>query len=140
MKCSKARNVHSQFPKDRRRGYLPPKGLLKVQFHEAFEAGCLQAEEDSLVFKERFDMLMAAMMANICDGCPVWTGSGPACKCFQKYHTHMKHAERAVSTERQKAHFKTQEKCSICNRKIRGPNHQEGKHHQEALARQGAKP
>lgn len=133
----RARNVSSQFPQDRQ-GYCPPRGVLKAQFHEAHEAGCLQAEEDSLAFKERFDMLMRAMMANLCDSCPIWTQDGPACECFQKYHTAMTHCERAVGAERQKTYFKTVERCSICGFKIKGANHQSGKHHQEALARQGA--
>jgi hypothetical protein len=135
----RARNVSSFFPTETKgiwRGqYLPPQGKLKASFDEAHEAGCLQAETNNPTFRERFPLLMIALLCNPCDGCPIWEQDGPACECFQKYHTAMANAEIRITAERGKAHVKTTEKCSVCGFKIKGANHEEGIHHKAAVAK-----
>ena len=65
--------------------YLPPVGILGHDFNLLKEAGCIQAENDSM--REMFHMLMGATEHNPCNGCPVWDRKGPDCKAFQKHHS-----------------------------------------------------
>lgn len=78
-----------RFPKHERgpyRGrYIDPEGQLVGCFEELMRAGCIQAELPHMV--PRFHVLMVATGKNPCNGCPVWSEKGPACKAFQKYHT-----------------------------------------------------
>jgi len=82
-------DISHLFPKGTRgikhRGYLPPKGALLAAFEQAMEAGCIQAEMDSL--RGMYAAIMVWTNCNPCCGCPEWDRIGPKCGCFQKHHT-----------------------------------------------------
>ena len=62
-----------------------PVGQLAGSFSQLQEEGCIQCEFDSLF--EQFNVLMLHVANNPCNGCPVWSEKGEACRAYQKYHT-----------------------------------------------------
>ncbi len=114
------------------RGFLPPVGILKAEFHEAAPAGCIQA-----TMSVYFDGLMKVTKYNPCNGCPAWKAKGPTCECFQQYHSAFRAAKAKITAEeasQKELHTRVIERCTDCGLRVRGPNHKEGKHHLQRIA------
>jgi len=131
------KRITQQFPKESNRKnakYLPPKGMLVAQYPEAKAAGCIQAESEELFYNG----LMQATKFNPCDGCSVWDRKGPACPCFNQYHTAVRDAKAVVAKEERKQkelHTRHVERCPDCGLRIRGSKegHESGQQHLQRM-------
>jgi hypothetical protein len=99
------KTIDSHFPlchKGRWKGqYAPPRGIVKGDYEQLQEAGCIQATDLKL-----FTGLMKATANNPCNGCPTWHDNGPKCGAFQKYHvayTRYLEADKAKQEENRAA-------------------------------------
>jgi hypothetical protein len=114
-----------------------PRGVLRGTFAELFSSGCIQTGADVCKTlaeaSDRFGSLFIGLSletnGNLCNGCPALNGG--ACKAFKLYHTSK---QMPPATSPRNAERRAVKRCA-CGFKVRGPNHEHGKHHVEAMAR-----